>query len=603
MAESANPSKAPVAPVPAPVPAETAVPEVQKPKSESKLFKYISRFLTSTTWLVFGLFFLSLGVLEHKIRFSQKLPQYFQIPLAHFIPHLPYFFAGIGLIFIGHVRSLLRQDYSAAFKKDRKFPHAWKISLIAAQVFILQGIGFYAISIGFAWLPILQNLVGLIFILLIFMAYVLWYVVSDLMSHFPSSASYVVALIGFSLAGISLLTWTGQLIFVSLVFGLFAVISAISSISIASSKQVEQRDSWARYIGIAATVGILAYVGYNGSQIGKTHMNLVGLGLASKDPSGEIVAMAYSPDNKKVAFSLKTKEGWYLQIIDSTSQKSTFKISAGEDYFRPIFIEDGKSLMLDVVKGGERGLWKVNAETGAILIIKRQGVQAFGNSIHWSDKTNQFLYVLRTESKYLLNAYPEPKGKQKPIFSSNEPILYPSWTFNPEEVSYVDGTHGYFFVLDLKTGKLNPVLSDQEKAEGQKFENLPVKEVIPAPDGFRFLYLVDKDKSTSLWSVLSDGTKRKSIYVTKSKLQHLAWFPDGQKVIFEEEKRQFGFLMKTRTIRVLDANLDTVDNLIPPQIEHWSPAISPNGVKVAFAGDQGLWYRTFNTGVWVAVLR
>ncbi len=151
------------------------------------------------------------------------------------------------------------------------------------------------------------------------MGYVLWYVVSDLLADFPSSASYVVALIGLGLAGISLLTWTGQLIFISLVFGLFAVIAAITSISIASSKETEQRESWARYIGIAATIGILAYVGYNGSQIGKTHMNLVGLGLASKDPNGEIVAMAYSPDNKKVAFSLKTKEGWFLQSIDSTS--------------------------------------------------------------------------------------------------------------------------------------------------------------------------------------------------------------------------------------------------------------------------------------------
>lgn len=181
-----------------------------------------------------------------------------------------------------------------------------------------------------------------------------------------------------------------------------------------------------------------------------------------------------------------------------------------------------------------------------------------------------------------------------------------------EDIAYADGTHGTFNLLNVSSGKSTALLSDQEMAEKQKMAGLAVKEVLPAPDGFRYLYLAEDGKKTSLWSVLADGTKREELYETKGELKDVAWNPDGQKIIFEEKRNRsvlfnlfypYGFLMESKRIRILDANLNTVSDLILPQVSHRAPAVSPDGVKVAFVADQGLWLRQGHSAIWVAHLR
>ena len=578
---------------------ETPVAAAAPPPPESKFVKALKKLLTTTTWLVMGIVLIFLAVIFH---LKHLVPAALD-PLVNLLtPRLPYFLMGLGLICLGQVRQFVVNEYTAESKKDKKSPHAWKIPLIAAQVWILWIAGLYCLIVGIGKMPPLKSHTGMITLLIIFLGYVLWYVTEHFKNHFPSLAALRIAMISVILAALAFFFWWMlQMIFFSLIFGFFALVAALMSLTTKSSLAKEQRAYWLRYGCVAATVILLFFVGSNASSYGTHHVELVGLNLAAKDPNGTVGAIAYSQDNRKIAFALQAKDGWYLQVVSDGDE--TFKVAAGEDVFRPIFIEGGKFLAIDAVKGGERGLWKVDAGTGAVQILRRSGVMPFTDGTPWSEKTGKLLYVTQEGEQYQLRAYPAEKGKKKPLVSSGRPILTPSWTMTGQKIAYTDGMSGLFNVLDVKTGKAEPLQSYEERNENQKWSEFPIQEVIPDPDNFRYLYLVKTEKGSSLWSILNDGSKRKKIYDANGALRDIAWLGDGKKVIFEEKKKGFGFLTEFQNIRVLDLSMGTVEDLIPPQISHRAPAVSPNGVKVAFVSDQGLWYHTGNQGIWVALLR
>ena len=632
MAETAKKALTPAAAVPPP--AEPAAVETKATRSESKFLNAMSKLLTATVWFCFGIGFILLGILNHRF---DLIPAVMKQPLLQLIPHLSYFLVGLGLLCIGQLRSGIQNDYSAEYKKNKQFSHAWKIPLFIAEVWIYRIIGVYGIAVGVGKLAAVKNLMGLIGLLVGFLLYLLWYAIAFMKNRFPTFATFrIAAFLGLVPAIISILFWISQFIFLSLVFAILALIATMVSL-FSSSSAVEQRLNGMKLLCAAGTFCLILIIMLNALPYGKPCAELKGLGLASKDPVGEIGILSYSPEQKsvlnnpdtstrqKLAFSLKTKEGWVLQIIDAKADEtvvpndenypkevvSKFVVKAGEEAFHPYFVEGGKAILLDGVKGGKRGLWKVDTSTGLTTILRRSGVQPFTDGSPWSEKTKQFLYVTADDSGYKLNAYPEGKAK-KALFRSTSPILSPSWTMSGEDIAYTDGNHGLFNVLNLASGKSTALISDQEMAENFKPKDMMVKEVLPAPDGFRYLYLAEEGKKTTLWSVLADGTKREQIYDVQGSIQDLTWYPDGQKILFEEKRNRagllnlfypYGFLTESRRVRLLDANLETAQDLILPQVSHRAPAISPDGVKVAFVADQGLWLRQGSTAIWVAHLR
>jgi Tol biopolymer transport system component len=106
---------------------------------------------------------------------------------------------------------------------------------------------------------------------------------------------------------------------------------------------------------------------------------------------------------------------------------------------------------------------------------------------------------------------------------------------------------------------------------------------------------------------LADGSKANELYRSDEPIEHLAWMDLGQKIVFEETGRQAMYFLKSKQIKIEDANQAVVESLIWPQFSHQSPAPSPDGVKIAFVSSSGLWYPSLglseSSGVWVAVLR
>lgn len=627
VAESANPTNAPAVPPPAPVaapPAPVVAPPVRRP---SVLLKNIAKLLTVTTCLVLGLGFIVIGV---GIRlYPGLIPGFLKPTLDQLFPRLPYFTVGVGLFFLGWARSMAAQQLISEYRKNRKFPHAWKIPLISVQAFLLETASFiYALPVGLGWYPSLQNLMALVWVVFFFFLYTLWYVTAHSLNRFPAIAGLRMAIFTLILSGVSDFLWWFQLLFPAVLLGILGITSLLIALLV-RVKGVEQTGNWPRITLLAVSVVFLTHVTYNALPFGNPTADLVNLTLATKSLPGEIEDLNYfsADDHSKdeIVFSQKTDESFFLSVITAVfSQQeplkpyvSSFKVPAGDEVFRSLFVKNGTVILADMARNGSRSLWKVDVTNGKAVLLHRD-IQPIEDGTPWSEARGQFLYVTQTEGKYHLNVLTLSTGKSKILTTSENPINTPSWVtplnpphnpkgFYPEkEIAYADGAHGLFYVVDSKTGEKELLMSEAERSLGGKFvpEGKAVK-VIPAPDGFRYLYLAEQNKTTEFWLVLADGTKREMIYKTHTSIAHLAWHPDSQKIVFEEihPGLDHGFFVTVSTAKILDANLGNYVNLLPPQISTTSPAVASDGVKVAFVAGEGLWFPSRRQGIWVAALR
>jgi hypothetical protein len=627
VAESANPPNAPAVPPPPPVVA-APVPVTAPPVRRSgTLMKSIARLLTTTTFLILGLGFIILGIIVRL--WPSWLPGFLKPALDQLFPRLPYFVVGIGLFFLGWARSMAAQQLISEYRKNRKFPHAWKIPLISVQAFLLEMACFiYALPVGLGWYPPLQNLMAMVWVVFFFLLYTLWYVTAHFLNRIPAIAGLRMAIVTVALSAVSDILWWFQSLFPAVLLGILGVISLLIA-SLIRVKGVEQTGSWPKITLLAVSVVFLTHLTYNALPFGNPTADLMNLTLATKSLQGEIQNINYfsAPDHSKdeIVFSQKTDEGFFLDVITAVfSQQeplkpyvASFKVPAGDEVFRSIFVKNGTLILADMALNGSRSFWKVDVKNGKASLLCRN-IQPIEDGIPWSESRGQFLYVTQADGKYRLNILTLASGKSKILMTSENPIHTPSWVpplnpqhnakgFYPEQqVAYADGIHGLFYVVDVKTGDKEPLMSEAERSlEGKFVPEGKTVEAIPAPDGFRYLYLAEKNKTTEFWLVLADGTKREMIYQTNASVSNLAWHPDGQQIVFEEIHAglDHGFFKTVSTAKLLDANLGNCVNLLPPQISTRSPAVASDGVKVAFVAGEGLWYPAVGQGIWVAALR
>lgn len=560
-------------------------------------------------FFLLGFAFILFAILS---RYSNLIPAPILAFVTHIIPRFLWFIAGFGFISLGQALFLTKSEYADEYKKNRNSNHSWKIPLISALGWILSLTGVYGLLVGVKFLPSIQNVMGLVVIFLSFCCYIFWYLFAHIKNRYPAILGLRIAMVAFVLSAISFLAWAWtQYIFLSLIFGVFGVISVIVSLALVPIEKEEQRGNWLRISCLLISVFILLFIGVHSLFVDKTHATLVNLGFVQQNLAGQIDNLAYSPDGKKIAFSQKLGKDWFLEVINpQNSDWTSFKVKASEDSFRPVFIENGSNILIDRVINGVRNITKIRVANGSLENITFSGIEKFSDGSPWSETRKEFLYVSRNSDKWELKTLSSLTGKSEILFESSDPILTPSWT-TAGNVSYADSKSDRPYLFDLKTKTSNLILSDDEKIERFKDNtnlknSLSVDEVIPAPDGFRYLYVTHDSKETpsSIWTVLSDGTKALKLYEAKGEIKNFSWNTDGQQIVFEENSKQMGFFEKNKNIMILDANLGETESLLLPQVSHYSPALSPDGVKIAFVGNQSLWNPLVGrSGIWVAVLR
>ncbi len=584
-----------------PVNANSAAPKpTAKKKGPNPILESIASFLKITTWLSVGMVFLFLGVI---CKIKRPIPTAWEPFFTHHIPHLPYFVCGFGFLCLGYARSILRGEYETEQKKDIFYPHAWKVSLLGTQVFLLYLTGIYGIFYGVNLFFPALGMLGLVFFIACFFVYLLWYLVEYFKNRLPAFASLRIAVLAFVFAGISYGCWTFyQMIIPSLMLAFLAICAGIYSLNYSGT--VKQRGSWIKYLFMTATVVLLAVVGYYVLDLWKPQAEPLNTVVVAKGLRGDISNLVYSPQGDKIIFTQNFNHQWFLQLV-SPDQKApvTIKLPSVDDSFRTVFVENGKSLLIDGPKEGKRSLLKVNVDNGTVETLVKADVQPFSGGLAWNKVTQQFLYVTKDKKGYDLNVWSPGKKKFLLLYSSTTAILSPSWV-DSNEVVFVDGIHSTPYLLNIRTKEAEPIITEDDKKEQDELvENDPLVEVVPSPDNFRYLCVGQKNGQTTFWTMLMNGTKRVEIYKTNDQLSDINWMADAQKIVAERNGLRKGFKHDIKGIVIINANLRTAEDLVPAQINSHSPATSPDGIKIAFVASEGLWYPSLDSGIWVAVLR
>ncbi|HXL73537.1 MAG TPA: hypothetical protein VN963_07940, partial [bacterium] len=453
---------------------------------------------------------------------KQPVPAAWEPFFNQYIPHLPYFICGFGFLCLGHVRSMVRKQYIAEQKKDVLFPHAWKISLIRTQVFILYGAGLYAILFGLNFVPAV-GMLGLVFCIACFLFYLLLYQIEYFKNRLQAAAALRITMMAFILSGLSFWLWTAfQMIIPSLILAFLAIFAGIYGV--AYSGAVTQRGGWLKYVLAVAAIAFLSPIAYYALDLRNSRTDALDTAVVAQGLGGEIENLVYSPKGNQIAFNQKINDQWSLRILGSDILPSlTVKLPEVDDSFHSVFVEGGKSLLIDAPAGGDRRLVKVNATTGALSVLVESGLEPFSGGVLWLDATQQFLFVTAGGKGYNLNVWTPEKARSTVLYSSPERILSPSW-LDDGEVVFVDGIHSTPYVLNLKHKIAKPVVLDEQvKVEGELSEKDPLIEVLPSPDHFRYLCESRKNGKTTLWTMLMDGTKREELDKTNDQLSDIAW--------------------------------------------------------------------------------
>lgn len=567
-------------------------------------------FLSTTVLAVIGF---AIILLTWAAVYGQK--HFFPIPklpesLTQNVASWPFLLTGIGLWFIARSRGMVANAYAREAKKNPRVSHRWKTPLIQTQSFFLYVLFVYAIGVGLNLIPKVQNTLPLLLLFLLFLAYLLWYVIAFFINRFPRVAGLRIAFLALILGILGVFVMNFVLI-AGLILAFFALLTVMVSILAVPFSAPEGR-VWIRALCLLGTIGLLIPTAYSFLFGGGNQFNLVELNSALKGLSGEIAAVAYSPDGKKLAFSVK-KDQWYLELFTPGDLKNPLlKFPAGEYPFTPVFIENGKYILSDIGGDGARNLCLTNPEARNQTVLTESGVKKTDDGYPWSEKRGEFLYVTHQGNHDVLKTITPAGKKFKTILRSSDAISCPSWTDDSKKITYLSGigTKTSIHVYTLATHKDKKILLSGANREApvipaeQKPQKFTLKKLIPAPDGFRYLYVTQKGKRSAIWTIHPDGSKESRLYETLHSIGKVCWTPDGQSILFEEQSSGLGSSGGARNIKLLNANLSTAQNLILPQISDWDPAPSPNGADVAFVCNENLWYPSFNRlGIWIGSLR
>jgi uncharacterized membrane protein HdeD (DUF308 family) len=566
------------------------------------------------TWIItiFGFFFIFLSLIFHFISFREFDIR--SVAKQFLSLKFPYLLTAIGFFGLGISRGRTRRTYEIQKRQQKSNSlNAWKIPLISFQELLLFLIAIYAMGVGLSLWFRIQNLGLMVGFLILFLAYTVWYLISYFKNRFGGHGAYRIAALALVLSAIAFFSNSLLSIpIISLIIGLYAVLTGV----ISAFTPIEEESTHVNLLRMICLFGSMIFlfpIAVENFPSSSNQVPISNIGQVLKGLSGKIGYITYAPDGHELAFVQKNRKTWGLNLIKSHSKHiRAFKIKSPM-MMHPIFVDEGRAILVDPGVSNDRQLLLINVKNGMEHVLVHKNVLPFQGQQSYFPHKNKFLYITRNYGFSYLNSINLNSFRKKLISRSFANLKSPAWIQNGKQILFVANyqsistiekfnpqfqTYAVLLTSFFHHLKIHHVYYVHQQEWGaqlkhwatvnkKKHKFFQISEVIPSQNVNRYLFLVASKNSTSFWIFNPLKSSARKVKEIPMKVTAVQLFPDTQKAVFQASTQGF---FKKKYVGILNLNLSTVKMIVPSQLPSSAPALSPDGFKVAFASQQGLWY-------------
>jgi Tol biopolymer transport system component/DNA-binding winged helix-turn-helix (wHTH) protein len=245
------------------------------------------------------------------------------------------------------------------------------------------------------------------------------------------------------------------------------------------------------------------------------------------NPAGGHGAPAWSPDGKRIAFSVgdvSSSSVWSIEVASGRTREINTR--SGD----PVYAPDGKSIYYTSLEG----LWQLpispedDSPTGAAKLLSDDGPAQIRH-LSISADGKKIVHEMLMSASRLLAVDPAAKGALEPaalLQNSAARNTFPFFSPDGGRIAYASlraGSIGEVWVMNSDGSEAIQVTS------GVTFAGW-------LPDGDRLAFVSGRDGATRLWSISLSGRRETALFTFQSYVEHARFSPDGKKIVFNSRE-------------------------------------------------------------------